>query len=107
MPSRLVALLCACAAPRAALGFFETGSDVVALASAAAWKRHVTNSSFLWIVAFYREGCGHCVLLEPELARAATELKRLVRFGAVDVERHRSVADAVSRRSRERGESKL
>ena len=59
----------------------------------------VILSSFLWIVAFYREGCGYCVLLEPELARAATELRRLVRFGAVDVERHRSVADAVSRRS--------
>ena len=89
----LLALLCACAH-----GFFEKGSDVVTLASTADWKQHVTNSSFLWIVAFYREGCGYCVLLEPEFASAATQLKRLVKFGAVDVEKHRRVADAVSRK---------
>ena len=82
-------------------GFFDQGTDVIKIRSRAEWKDLVTNSSFLWIVSFYREGCGFCVLLEPELDKAATKLKRLVKVAAVDVANTKEESDlaaAVSRR---------
>ena len=94
----LIVALLSSTAPPLVCAFFESGSDVTTIRNAAEWRDNVSNSSFLWIVAFYREGCGFCVLLEPEFAKAASSLKRLVHFGAVDVERHRKVADAVSRK---------
>lgn len=76
--------------------FFESGSDVVTFDSAAKWREHNPGgSNHLWIITFYREGCGHCVLLEPEFQKAATKLRKLVHFGAVDVEKHRRVSDAI------------
>ena len=76
--------------------FFERGSDVVVIDSVAKWKEHnPAKSNHLWVISFYREGCGFCVLLEPELQKAATKLRKLVYFGAVDVEKHRTVADVI------------
>lgn len=79
-----------------AAAFFEKGSDVVVFDTPTKWREHnPSNSSFLWIVNFYREGCGFCVLLEPEMNKAASKLRKLVRFGAVDVETHRRLSDAL------------
>ena len=97
----LLLLLLAAAVPSSRAGFFDKGSDVTKLRSRQQWKDVVTNSSFLWVVSFYREGCGFCVLLEPELDKAATKLKRMVRVGAVDVantKEESELASAVSRR---------
>lgn len=69
--------------------FFEYGSDVHGLKNAKDFKARVSNSSFLVMVAFYREGCGFCVLLEKEWDKAATDLKHMVHFAGVDTERAR------------------
>ena len=84
-----------------ATAFFEKGSEVVVFDTPSKWREHnPANSSFLWIINFYREGCGFCVLLEPELNAAATKLRKLVRFGAVDVETHRRLSDALVKKHR-------
>ena len=38
----------------------------------------VLNSEFLWVVEFYREGCGYCQLLTPEWEKVAANLKHMV-----------------------------
>lgn len=78
--------------------FYESGSDVVALKTTKDFKDRVSNSSFLWVLELYREGCGFCALLHPEYDKAASDLKHLVYFGAVDVEHHRGLASAVQKK---------
>ncbi|CAK9086013.1 Putative protein disulfide-isomerase DDB_G0275025, partial [Durusdinium trenchii] len=68
-------------------GFFEKGSDVHRIKTAQQWKEKVKNSNYLWIVAFYRESCGFCALLEPELEKVASELKHLIHFAGINVEK--------------------
>lgn len=52
----------------------------------------VLNSEDIWLVEFFAPWCGHCKNLEPEWAKAATELKGKVKLGAVDATVHQSVA---------------
>eukprot|EP00927_Polykrikos_kofoidii_P046119 TRINITY_DN40312_c0_g1_i1.p1 TRINITY_DN40312_c0_g1~~TRINITY_DN40312_c0_g1_i1.p1 ORF type:complete len:322 (+),score=54.45 TRINITY_DN40312_c0_g1_i1:60-968(+) len=78
--------------------FYEKGSDVVPLKTKADFRKHVSNSSFLWVLQLYREGCGFCKLLEAEYERAATDLKHIVYFGAIDVERHPQLSAAVTKK---------
>jgi len=35
--------------------FYEKGSDVVPLKTKADFRKHVSNSSFLWVLQLYRE----------------------------------------------------
>jgi len=75
-----------------ASGFYERGSNVIAIKDEKQFKKEVLNSEFLWVVEFYREGCGYCQLLTPEWEKVAANLKHLVKVAAVDTERNRQVA---------------
>ena len=72
--------------------FYEFGSNVIKLNDEKQFKREVMESSFLWAIEFYREGCGYCQLLTPVWEKVAEHLKNLVRVAAVDTERSGSLA---------------
>jgi hypothetical protein len=74
-----------------AAAFYSKGSDVVPITDAAGLKR-LQRSNYLWVLEFYREGCGYCVQAAPEFEKAATSLKRMVGFAAVDVEKNQGIA---------------
>lgn len=65
--------------------------DVVELTDAN-FESMVLKSDDIWLVEFFAPWCGHCKSLEPEWARAATDLKGKVRLGAVDATVHASIA---------------
>ena len=50
---------------QASAAFYSKGSDVVAISDAAGLKR-LQRSNYLWVLEFYREGCGYCVQAAPE-----------------------------------------
>ncbi len=75
----------------AVAGFYSKGSDVVPITNAAGVKR-LQRSNYLWVLEFYREGCGYCVQAAPEYEKAATSMKRMVGFAAVDVEKNQAIA---------------
>ncbi len=85
---RLVLLVLAL---HAVAGFYNKGSDVVLITDAAGVKR-LQRSNYLWVLEFYREGCGYCVQAAPEYEKAATSMKRMVGFAAVDVEKNQAIA---------------
>ena len=75
----------------AVAAFYNKGADVVSITNAAGVKR-LQRSNYLWVLEFYREGCGYCVQAAPEYEKAATSLKRMVGFAAVDVEKNQAIA---------------
>ena len=80
--------------PDGASAFYEKGSDVVPLTKSS-WKKNLLkqgSGDYLWVVEFYREGCGYCQLFTPEYEKAAGNLKNLVKVGAVDTERENALA---------------
>lgn len=79
-------------------GFFEFGSNVHSLKNSNDFKKWVTNSSYLVMVAFYREGCGFCQLLVEPWEKAATDLKHIVRFCGIDTEKDRKLAERAARK---------
>jgi len=78
--------------------FFEYGSNVHALKSSNDFKKWVTNSSFLVMASFYREGCGFCALLTEPWEKAATDLKHMVHFVAIDTEKDNKLASKVAQK---------
>eukprot|EP00928_Gymnodinium_smaydae_P066420 TRINITY_DN49434_c0_g1_i1.p1 TRINITY_DN49434_c0_g1~~TRINITY_DN49434_c0_g1_i1.p1 ORF type:complete len:305 (-),score=83.38 TRINITY_DN49434_c0_g1_i1:57-971(-) len=78
--------------------FYESGSDVVVLKTKDDFRKKISNSSFLWFLQLYREGCGFCKLLEPEYERVAAELKHIVHFASLDVERFPQLSGAVTKK---------
>lgn len=72
-------------------GSKSSDSDVVELTESN-FEKTVLNSDDMWLVEFFAPWCGHCKNLEPEWARAATELKGKVKLGAVDATVHASLA---------------
>lgn len=50
------------------------------------------DTEHLWIVEFLAPWCGHCKRFVPAYEKAASSLKDIVRFGAVDAEEHRAIA---------------
>ena len=52
----------------------------------------VLGSKDHWLVEFYAPWCGHCKRLEPEWAKAATELKGKIKLGALDATVHTVMA---------------
>lgn len=81
--------------PLLSLAFYESGSNVHGLKKSADFKRWVTNSSYLVMAEFYREGCGFCALLTEQWEKAATDLQHLVHFVAVDVEKDRALSGKI------------
>lgn len=65
--------------------------DVIELTESN-FESQVLNSDDIWLVEFFAPWCGHCKNLEPEWARAATELKGKVKLGAVDATVHSGLA---------------
>lgn len=65
------------------------GSDVIDL-NPASFKA-MLKSDELWMVEFFAPWCGHCKNLAPEWAKAATALKGMVKFGAVDMTQHQEL----------------
>mmetsp|Transcript_22217 Transcript_22217/g.66499 ORF Transcript_22217/g.66499 Transcript_22217/m.66499 type:complete len:287 (-) Transcript_22217:45-905(-) len=80
------------------VAFFEYGSNVHALKTTSDFKRWVTNSSYLVMVNFYREGCGFCKLLEDPWEKSATDLKHMVHFCAIDTEKAPALAAKASQK---------
>ncbi|XP_013188709.1 protein disulfide-isomerase A6 homolog [Amyelois transitella] len=66
-------------------------SDVITLTDSN-FKELVLDSDDMWLVEFYAPWCGHCKNLEPQWAKAATELKGKVKLGALDATVHTSMA---------------
>ncbi|KAF6778034.1 hypothetical protein AHF37_02580 [Paragonimus kellicotti] len=63
------------------------GSDVIELTDSN-FDEIVLNSEEPWLVEFYAPWCGHCKNLKPHWDRAATELKGVMKVGAVDATVH-------------------
>ncbi|KAF5398037.1 hypothetical protein PHET_09027 [Paragonimus heterotremus] len=63
------------------------GRDVVELTDSN-FDEIVLNSEEPWLVEFYAPWCGHCKNLKPHWDRAATELKGVMKVGAVDATVH-------------------
>lgn len=93
-PCRLRWILCS-SLLLSALAFYERGSNVHGLKSTNDFKRWVTNSSYLVMTEFYRETCGVCVIFEKEWEKAATDLKHIVHFVAIDVEKDPKLSNKV------------
>ncbi|XP_038207648.1 protein disulfide-isomerase A6 homolog [Zerene cesonia] len=66
-------------------------SDVITLTDSN-FKELVLDSEDMWLVEFFAPWCGHCKNLEPQWAKAATELKGKVKLGALDATVHQMMA---------------
>lgn len=49
------------------------------------------SPNHLWIIEFYAPWCGHCKNLAPEYDKAATNLKGLVKLGAIDCDKEQQL----------------
>lgn len=86
-PVPFVALLLALLAP-VALAEFYGGSDVIALTPDN--FDQITKSEMV-LVEFYAPWCGHCKSAVPDVKKAATALKGVVKVAAVDADAHRDL----------------
>lgn len=69
---------------------YNSNSDVIKLDSSN-FDSLVLNSDNIWVVEFYAPWCGHCKQLTPEYNKAATALKGIVKFGAVNADEHMNI----------------
>jgi len=60
------------------------GSDFIVTITNDNWQEIIYGNNQPLIVEFYAPWCGHCKQLAPEFAKAATHLKGMVIFGAVN-----------------------
>lgn len=73
-----------------ALAMYGPHTEVVDL-SPANFKNRVVDSDEVWIVEFYAPWCGHCQSFAPEYTKAAAALKGIVKVGAVDADKDKSL----------------
>ncbi|KAH9372466.1 hypothetical protein HPB48_011316 [Haemaphysalis longicornis] len=87
-PAALLAVLAALSPM--ALAMYGPHTEVVDL-SPANFKNRVVDSDEVWIVEFYAPWCGHCQSFAPEYTKAAAALKGIVKVGAVDADKDKSL----------------
>ncbi|KAK2588722.1 hypothetical protein KPH14_001612 [Odynerus spinipes] len=69
---------------------YSSNSDVVDL-KPSNFDSLVIDSDHIWIVEFYAPWCGHCQQFVSEYDKAATALKGIVKFGAINADEHKSL----------------
>ncbi|XP_053315102.1 protein disulfide-isomerase A6 [Spea bombifrons] len=74
----------------AANAFYSPDDDVVEL-TPTNFNREVLQSDALWLVEFYAPWCGHCQMMTADWKKVATALKGVVKVGAVDADKHKSL----------------
>jgi len=70
---------------------YSEKSDVIKLTKDN-FAELVLNSDHVWLVEFYAPWCGHCKSLAPAWDTAATNLKGIVKVGAVNGDEERELA---------------
>jgi len=68
-----------------------TSNDPVIELTPKNFKSLVLDSQETWMVEFYAPWCGHCKALAPHWKQAASKLNGIVKFGAVDADKHRQL----------------
>uniref|UniRef100_A0A0K8R4G9 Protein disulfide-isomerase A6 homolog n=1 Tax=Ixodes ricinus TaxID=34613 RepID=A0A0K8R4G9_IXORI len=89
MALAFIAVLATFAATATAL--YGPHTEVVDLSSAN-FRNRVVDSDEVWIVEFFAPWCGHCQSFAPEYIKAAAALKGVVKVGAVDADKDKSLA---------------
>jgi len=84
----IVFLLLACS--QVALSLYGPKSNVIQLTKKN-FAEKVFGSEHVWVVEFFAPWCGHCKNLAPEYDKAATNLKGLVRVGAVNCDDEKEI----------------
>ncbi|KAK9889420.1 hypothetical protein WA026_004691 [Henosepilachna vigintioctopunctata] len=70
---------------------YGPSSDIIELTESN-FDKLVIRGDEIWIVEFFAPWCGHCQSLAPEYKKAATQLKGVVKVGAVNADEQKGLA---------------
>ncbi|KAI8451642.1 thioredoxin-like protein [Phakopsora pachyrhizi] len=91
----MIFFICLFKVKKTSAGMFNSKGDVKAY-NVKSFKSHLGKSSKGTMVVFYSPRCGHCRSLQPDYEKAATNLKNLVNFIAIDCESQENSASCGS-----------